>query len=369
MTTALGSDVTIAAKKAVTWGTAISVNEANRQTPILSESLTTTIAMLPDETLYGNPFKRALDTGAETTTGALETYLRYDGLDLFLGMVFGRILDPVIANKQPSGLRPYAYYGSYQLRDSLEGYFFTLAIDKQIAVHEYDSVKMNSMTISGDAGDRIKVSFDCLARAWSNSGTNSDISSATEPAPRKYVMFSDGCFRMKAQSGTALDGDDQFYPASFSITVNNNETGDITCEHDPYIDEPVRNAMAEVTGTLTIPRYRSTTQEDAWKAGTKMKMDARFISSTQIPAVGGGSYYYEFNMYMPQVQVTNAPTTVGGFAKIAAPFDFECTKADTAPDGMDGNGGLVDTEEARNSVTNPIEIEFKNVQKTNVLTV
>lgn len=370
MTIGKGYEAVAALDKAATWGTAVDVNVAGKGFKILNEGISPAVDYLADDSLCGNRFRQEAVIGRQDFTGSIELWNEYTNINIFtlIAMAMGRAGTPVTANKQPGGERPYAYYGRFQLRDSLEGYFFTLAIDKQVAIHEWDSVKMGSMTISGDAGDRVKLAFDVIARKWNNaSAINTTLGSVSIPTPRKYVMFQDGTFRMALQSGTALGVTDQIYPSAFSVTVNNTMDPTLTSQNDPYVDEPVCSGFGEVTGSLTIPKYTTKAYEDAFVAGTKMKLDIRFITTTQIPAAGGGPYYYEWNMYFPQVQITDAPTPVTGAEKITNDLTFMATKADSAPDGMDGNGGIADNGEARGSITLPIEIEWKSSKGTDPL--
>ncbi len=370
MTIGKGYEVLAGIDVATTWGTAVSVNAANKGIKILVENITTTPDYVADDSICGTRARQEAIVGRIDHTGNIDLYAQYANPNIFLliAMAMGRAGAPSVVNPQPSGFRPYAYTGSIKMRDSLEGYFITLALDKQVAIHEWDSVKMNGMTISGEAGARVMLSMDTIARKWDNSSAvNTTLGSVSEPTPRKYVLFQDGTFRVKPQAGTALVGTNQIYPSAFSITVNNNMEPDLTSENDPYVDEPVASDFVEVTGSFTIPKYVTKSYENAFVAGTLMKADIRFITTTQIPAPGGGAYYYEFNLYLPQIQITEANAPVDGAGKIAQTIEFIATKAATAPDGMDGNGGDVDTGEARGSITNPIEIEFKTSVGTDPL--
>lgn len=378
MATAKGFDALAAFGKAATWGTAVSVNVANALSKIVSENVSTTVEYIPDESLSGSPWKQAFDIGLHNNSGTIDVEGKYYGLELLLAMSFYRASTPVIANKQPSGNRPYAYYMDFRLPIvtsgvDTDGYFFTMAIDKSISVWEYDSVKVQSLQISGEAGRRVRLQFGLLARRMRNTGqVNTTLSSATEPLPRIYIVFSDAKFRLNAQSGSALaNGTDQFYPSAFEINLANGLDPIVTSENDPYIDEPTRNEFGVVSGTFTIPTYSNDTNVTSFLAGTKSKADIKFISSTQIPAVGGGSYYYAFNIFLPQIQITEASRQVAGPGRIPGTVSWEATKPDSAPSGMDGTGGLAnsagDDNGSRGTIVEPMRVEVMNVAKTNPL--
>lgn len=371
MTIGKGYEIVAGFKKATTWGTAVACG-ANDGIRILNEDITTTVEQVSDDSLNSTPYRQANDTGVQRNSGTFQVYGKYHGLDVLVAMALGQTNGAPVARKSGSGATvQYAYYNSYKLKDSLEGLFGTLAIDKQVAVHEYDSVKIRKLTIEGKAGDRVTFTFEVVGRKFSNdstTNTSSTMANVTEPSPRKYIMFGDGKFFMKTQSAGAINGDDQIYPSEFSITIDNKlGDGDVTSLNYPYIDEPVREDFMEVTGTITLPRYEGTTEENAFINGTKMKMKFAFRGS----AIGTGPYYYRFDIYMPQVQITDAGRKVAGAGKIGAPIEFVCTRADSAPDGMDGNGNMSDlanwANESRGVITNPIEIEIVNVWKTDPL--
>jgi len=362
-----GFDMIAARKKSAAWGTAVSVNNAGDQISVETASINQSINYIQDNSLTGKAYRQQSDRGAITVAGTMDAIMRYDGLDLDIAMTMGRASSPTkIAGTPP------AYYNDYRLGDSLEGYMITMAIDKQVTIHEFDSLKYNGMTISGDAGDRLKVSFDLIGRAQLNSDSgsivNTSLAAATDPLPREYILFEDVKFLMKSASDTAMAyGVDDVYPASFSVSVSNNLAGDLTSENDPYVDEPLRSDFGDISGTLTIPKYKDTNTENAFLNGTAMKLAIKCISSTQIVAPGDGPYYYEFNMYFPNIVITEANRDIGGPGNIPGTFNFMAERATTAPDGMDGVGGKEDSAESRSSVTDPCVIEVKNVQNVSPL--
>lgn len=362
-----GFNVILARKKAATWGTAISVNEVLRQLPILSETMNAAVNYVQDETLFGSPVKRAADTGAKTGDGAIALYARYDGLDLDIAMCMGRSATPV----SKSTLPPYAYYNAYTIKDDLEGYFVTMAIDKEVAIHEWASVKYNGFTLRGTAGDRMIFEFALMPSNLSIPAiVNTSLGAVTEPIPRMHIMFEHCRFLMNAESGSALvSGVDDIYPSDFELTVNNNLSGDLTSENDPYIDEPLRNGFMEITGNFTIPKYKSTTVDNAFLAGTKQKMAIRMISSSQINSVGGGAYYYEQTLYLPSVLITDAARPVDGAGQLPGTFNFEAYTPDSAPSGMDGTGSIeTSADDSRSAVSGALVIEVTNSNQANPLT-
>lgn len=361
--------------KSSTWGTAVDANVAGKGLNILNESLVTNPNLLEDETLTGTADQGVGVTSSTTTTGGIETNMQYSNpvLMTLIAMCMGRADTPLVPPGAVGNLEPYPYYMSFRLGDNVEGYMATFAFDKHqdgSTIHEVDSVKVNGMTITGAAGEYVKIAFDLIGRRMQTSGTTTTaLTAATTSAPIKYIRFEDLDFRLSTQDDTALDQGDQFYPTSFTLTVSNNLVGDLTSQNAPYVDEPIRDAARTIEGSVEIPKLTESTTETQFLAGTTMKMSIRARSQTQIPAPGGGPYYYAFEMYMPAVQLTDAPRSVGGFSKIGAPFSFVAKKAVTAPDGMDGNGGLdtLTNDEARGSFPESLRIEAMNLLKNNPL--
>jgi len=362
-------------KKSSVWGTAVDCNVAGAGLNILNESLVVNPNLLEDETLTGTADQGVGVTSSTTVTGGIETNLQYSNpvLMTLIAMCMGRADTPLAPLGSSYAKAPYAYYMSMRLGDNVEGYFATMCFDKMqdsSTIHEFDSVKVNGMTISGAAGEYVKIAFDLIGRSQATSGTTTtSLSAATTSSPIKYVRFEDLDFRLSTQDDTALDQADQFYPTSFTITLNNNLVGDLTSLNAPYIDEPIRDAARSIEGSVEIPKLTESNTETRFLAGTVMKMSIRARSTTQIPAAGGGPYYYGFEMYMPAVQLTEASRSITGFAKTGAPFSFVAKKATSAPDGMDGNGNLdtLTNDEARGSFTESLRIEVCSLIKTNPL--
>lgn len=375
MPKAKGYLVKVGVAKSTTWGTAVSCNVANRGISIVSESLTVSTNFLNDESLTGTAFQGKGLTSNTTIQGTIEDNMQYSSpvLSTLIAMCMGRADTPIIVDGIDSAsAKPYPYYGSYRLGDDLEGYHFSFCVDKQASgeIHEYDNCKVNSMTISGAAGDFIKISFDVIARKLVLPGiVTTTLSAATISTPKEAIRFDDLQFRVSTQASAAMDQSDQIYPTSFSITVNNNLAGQLTSLNSPYTDEPLRSSSGEITGNFEIPVNDSTTIEKNMLDGDIMKLDIRARSTNQINPAGQGPYYYAFEMFMPLVQIVTADRPVSGFGLVPSGFSFTCKKADSAPNGMNGSGSLetLNNDEAKGSITEPLRIEVTNLEKENPL--
>lgn len=357
------------------WGDAVSCNVFGQALQILNETLTAATNLLSDESLTGTADQEPGQTSSKTVTGTIEMIMEYSNpvIMTLMSMAMGRADTPQTPPAILGG-RPYPYYFDMRLGDCVEGYFVSLCIDKMqdgSVIHEFDSIKVNGFTLSGAAGDWVKISFDLIARALILPGTvTTSLASATAGVPKKQMRFEDWQFRTNAQGSAALAAGDQVYPTSFSITLNNNLVGDLTSLNAPYVDEPIRDAARSVEGTYEIPKLESTTVETQMLAGTVVKMDMRARSTDQIAAAGQGAYYYAMELFMPSVQFTSADRPVSGFSKIPAPFAFTAKKVvGNAPLGMDGSGGLstLINEQARGSITESLRIECMSTRQADPL--
>ena len=311
------------------WGSGAIALGANNGIRILSESVTPTIEVLPDDSLGVGAVRQKGDTVSQQVAGSFPTYLKYDGLEAVLLMCFGHARSAPVKK----GTAPQAYLNEFTWKDSVDGYYATFAVDKQVAIHEIDSVKIGSFTIAGDAGGRVMLTVELIGRKFSNSSSvNATLSSVTEPTPRKYVLYSEGKFRMNLQSAAALANADNFYPSAFEVTFSRNMDGILTSSG--YFDEPTETDFTGITGSFTLPKYESTTHENNFIAGNVMKADIRFKAGS----INTGNYYYQFCLFIPQLQITEAAREVGNAGRIAAPLSWEATKANTAPAGMTGAG-------------------------------
>jgi hypothetical protein len=343
---------------------------------VLSTDIQGTLNLLPNESMSGNRVQPIFTGGAKDASGSIELYAKYDGLDLLVAMAMGECGDPSVHGV---GSGPMGYYNWYTMRSALSGLYMTFGIDREVEVQAIDAAKVASMTIRGNAGERVNFAFEIMGReALQNSARNPANSGDnwTEPTPIEFIMFKDGIFMANAQSGAALDGDDQFYAQSFELTLNNALVADITSLNDPYMDEPDTSGWTEVTGSFTLPRFENNTFDTNYLNGTAMKVGIVFTDENQIGGVGSGNYYYQFRIWLPQVQITEAPRGVAGPEKIPGTFNWVATKPESAPTGFDGSGSLEANSRHtaigqpapwRNSLTEAIILEVMNTNSVKPL--
>lgn len=346
-----------------TWGTEITCRTGDL-VRILSESMGGGPAYLADDTIHNSvtnasqAFRDPGDTGNETWSGTVETYLRYRGLDSLIAHAFGATSG---APTNASGTSA-AYQQYFRPHNTLETIFGTLCIDRVQNVAEFDSVKVNSMTITATAGERVRISFDLIARDFSNDSTvNPNATLWSDPdtaANREYVIFEDADIYL---NNGAIIASNKVYPSEFSITLNNNIVGDVTTRNAPFIDEPVRDGFAEVTGSITFPVFGTTmgasanseTLEDAMLAKTNYALQIDFVGS-----VITGSYSNEFKMFLPNIEFTSSEASISGPGKIGHRLNFTATNAASVINFL---------TERQTAFLFPLWLEVQNRQNLDVL--
>ncbi len=349
--------------KATTWGTAVAAG-AGDAIRILNESIAGGPEYLPDESINGTAFRDVGDTGNELFEGSIECYMRYRGLDLLIAMAFGATAGAPTNASVASA----AYQQYFRPSDNLEGLFGTYANDRTSSndIVEFDSAKVNAVTISATAGERVMATFDLVCRDFDNdSATNTDSSTWTDPDSadnREFIIFEDATVFMEAESVTSIGNGDLVYPSEFSITLNNNLVGDVTTANAPNIDEPVRDGYADVSGSITFPVWGDGSGadatsgekwEDAYFAKTNYALEINFTGS-----VIEGAYSNEFNIFFPNIEFTSNEANIGGPGKIGHTLNFVATTPQN----------VVDFANDRESAfTYPIWVEVLNREDSDVL--
>jgi hypothetical protein len=87
-TVGIGVTSYMAARKATAWQTALACG-AGHQIDFLSESIAPNISLLPDMSIRGSVQRLKGDKGTEIYGGSIESYLKYEGLGLFLAQCLG----------------------------------------------------------------------------------------------------------------------------------------------------------------------------------------------------------------------------------------------------------------------------------------
>lgn len=344
-----GREIIVAIAKAATWRTPVALGAGNG-------ILVTEIGgdpqfdMLKDDSL-GQMYITHIDKGKTTVQGTLKGFMRYDGLDLPLGLVMGACGTPA---QQGATI---AYANDFTIADNNDGQFATMAVLKQTdKVWEWPSVKFYSITIEGEMNGVVTFSmeFMCNLCVWDSVvNTAGTMDTVTCPENGNRLILKDNVyFRMNDASGSALSSSNNIYPTKFKFAFKRPMPNvDYEIGQDG-IAEPSQEGFPECTLELTFPRYDAVNHAyfEDWDEMTDKKIDIMFTG-----ALIASTYYRQFRIQAPCAQVTNGQAAISGPGRIPASITLELKGCDTAPTGMTG-------------IIKPFQISVQNTKSTSVLT-
>lgn len=292
MATAKGFAAKAAVGKEASWGTPVVVSQL---IPFVSEGLSKEFSRASDNILGSEAIQRAEIT-QENTSGSIELEAVYTGLD--------KIFEIALGSKSGTGTAadPYIFSLTEDIDKSL-----TVAIDKQVSVHEFAGVKINQLTIQGSAGDTVKVSLDTIAKL-KNRGTSATNTSANIDAAAAFggrMLFSD----FSCSVGGSPIG-----MAGFNLQLNNNLTAVFENKKEPV--EISRNGKREVSLSIDIARYTNDTFNDYFELDAEIPI---ILSATD------GTNHFEINI--PRAKVTKVGDPVGGAEIIKQTVEFSLLKS------------------------------------------
>lgn len=343
-----GREIKAALAKAGTWRTAV---ECGVGSGLLLTELggDPKIEMLKDDS-FGQMYIKTIDKGKVTVEGTLGGYMRYDGLDLLIGLIMGACGTPAQQGATA------AYTNSFTLADNTDGLFGTLASLRQSTkVWEMPSIKLTGLDLDGEIGGVVKFSCSFIAdRVVYDSLVNTAGTMATVTYPEsgnRLIMDKSFYFRMNDASGDALDSGDAIYPSKFKLSFKRPMEGLPEAGYEG-VSEPASSNFPECTLTLEFPRYDAVNHQyfEDWDALTNKKIDIKFTGANI-----ASTYDREFQILCPCAQVTDAKATVNGPGRIPTSITFELKACDQAPAGMSG-------------ITKPFQINVQNQKATSVLT-
>ncbi|MDR2018568.1 MAG: hypothetical protein LBQ00_06835 [Syntrophobacterales bacterium] len=327
-----GVEIKAAYKRAAVWGTAVACG-AGDGLLIIPSTIKKDATVDVDDSL-GTYFSKDGILGAIKVEGDLNAYMRYDGLDVLLAQVMGIAGAPV---KQGT-TAAYAY--TYKPTTDTDGEFGTLTKNMKNYIEEHTSAKIAGFTIKGEFGKALTIGFKVISinkTADSTINTITTFNNVTFMEVANRIKFSEGVFRMNAQSGAALNVGDRIYPSSFELSFQRKLTGVYgQYKHtsgsniQDLIDEPTNDGLPEITLKLEFPRHTGNTYLTILGSDSRQKMDITFTGANI-----GGTYNRQFALQFPHLQLVNDdPADAAGIIK--EPLEFKVYGAGSAPAGMTG---------------------------------
>ncbi|MFC2076626.1 phage tail tube protein [candidate division KSB1 bacterium] len=331
--------------------TAPAVLGAGDLIPLLSESVEERLNRLPIDVLEGKAGRTASDITGVRYTGQIRLQGQYSGLESVLALAFGAEEPQVSPTTGPSGVysRYYEFDSVLQTRSWQfgEGFRFdhgllfgdkrvargTLGIDKDVSLWEFASAMVGSIELNANTADGLVIGTELVTRDLDRASTTNVTSTGwTYPGGRNRVLFHDLTARLGVYStGTSLSSGDNVRISDFSIRIENNLEADTqTANSSRGIEEPVRNGVRTVTGSITIPCYRNDTFFDRHDADTLLMGDFKFTG----PDIGSSTARYRLNIYLPSFRLTKASAPVNGPGTVAETYSLEALIPAGEPSGF-----------------------------------
>ena len=187
------------------------------------------------------------------------------------------------------------------------------------AVHGYHGMMVKKFTIRATL-DRCTVDFEFIGRRHKQDALL-NYGSWALPVSRARVVFPSLRFFCTAVGSTIGT---EYAVKELTVVCDNGLEGEFVSGTDSeYTIEPIRTGTRKVTGQLKIARYDSS-QWFTWRDNeTDVQMLFNFTSGQQI---SGSSKYYNMNVALPRVRVTEASYPIGGPGVIMGDISFEAWK-------------------------------------------
>jgi hypothetical protein len=334
----IGSKMALA--PATRWGSASNVNVANAAIDYLSEDFGFAVPEFIDDASVSRSWPGDPIRGNIVVNGSVRTYLRYQGCERLLAYPMG-------VAAAPSLLETGVYRHKYTYTSDVYGKFCTVAIDKGVSVHEYESFKFAGFTITWQAGRPTEMQ----SRGFGNNNNvpavqNTSLANATFRSEGDHVLWAHGSLLVAAKAGGApTSTTDQYMPSSMELTYDRPLSQHYVLNNSAEIIEPILDGAPSATMRLTFPRYATApagtpgnTFANWAKQNIAVKMWLRFVGATL-----GATQRRRFDLYAMNASVANVVSNVGGPAAIPQEVTLNLRSAQAVPTGLPawvGRGGL-----------------------------
>ncbi len=285
------------------WGTAVPITQL---LPFTSEDLSLEKDKADDPILHGVAGRDLAETVRSRVSGSVEAHLTFGG-------AFDPIFEAALGIKTSDTT---AKTETFDLADDVTDILpsLTIAVDKQVSIHEYTGCKINRLTISSD-GSLLTVSFEVLGKSRTRNGVNTATEFANAFGYGVRVRHADITFKI---NGIAVN------IASFNLTLSNNLQH---IEENSELPTNIERAgKREVTLSFELARYTTDTYAQYLEQDTEIAVEIVATKGTD-----------SLTISLPKVVVVNASQPVGGAELIRQSIECVCLRG--------GAGATPTTEE------------------------
>lgn len=160
----------------------------------------------------------------------------------------------------------------------------------------------------------------------------SGFASVTFAAVRNFALWSQLKCSINAQGGAAFLPADLQNISEISWKIENHlATDDVTAQFGLYVDEPIRDGLIDITGSIKFTKYNTNNVflEDAARTKAAQKMLIAFTG----PLINGGSYF-QMNNYFPSIQFVDGSGMTGGPQRVPLELNFVGHRVGSIPTGF-----------------------------------
>jgi hypothetical protein len=295
MPTGRGFQHIMGIKAETTLGTVVAVD---KKVAYISDTLDQQYQHIQNQALLGTGAPKNSIQSTRQVGGSFQTYWTYALIDPLLKQFFGT------HTVNASGDDHYA------MDENIDGKGLTIAINKQVSVHEYAGFKLGEMTISGSPTDGVRLGFSGFGMARSlASATNTANVLAALAETSNEMQFHDLTLRI-GDLADALAAGDNVQVSGFSLTINRSLKQDQV--NSNTLLEALEDGFRTGSLSITLPRH-TTDQFITWHT-------AHTVLQAELAFDNGTDPYKKIRL--PQIQVVSAPIPTGGPGLLPATIMF-----------------------------------------------
>lgn len=281
--------------------------------PIVNESVNQIVEFLEDNALHGKRGYESPTIIGKKTSGAIRIQASYRTSEFLIFAALGG------ADVKGGGAAPYSH--NISIGDDILRYF-SLIIEKDVNVWNIAGAKITKLTLVSSR-EGVYWDMELIASVITRADTHRAALVALSYDESNVRMFHHQLAFQFADCDNALDANDKIKCSEFSLEIDNKLIGDDQdCISGIYIDNPRRGGKAEVSLSLTVPRYVDDSFVDWKDAGTKLQAIIDYTGGT----LGEGTFGCKIEI--PTIYLKALPLPVADDSKIPQNITASCYRND-----------------------------------------
>ncbi len=167
-----------------------------------------------------------------------------------------------------------SFTDSFLMADTIEGLSATLAIDKQVAVHEYLGMKVQNCTLRSTPADGLRATYDVVGYDEDQTPITTAGVLAGLKTVRSFPLHQNLTLLVGDQVDALAGGDAM---AVDSLEIRHQRPLDqVFVSAQRQALEPLENGAGRVVAAVSLPRYAADTWRTWQNAGTQLQVKAQW---------------------------------------------------------------------------------------------